>query len=101
MIKQASVWVKICSKSLTESDFNSTRIGKRPNALSEPVPPDNFELMKSLAAKLSAGIPQVRVDFYEIGGKVYFGEYTFYHWRGLVPFEPDKWDFKLGELWKE
>ena len=72
-----------------------------PNALSEPGPPDNFELMKSLAAKLSAGIPQVRVDFYEIGGKVYFGEYTFYHWRGLVPFEPDKWDFKLGELWKE
>ncbi|HAZ74089.1 MAG TPA: hypothetical protein DCW53_01770 [Rikenellaceae bacterium] len=72
-----------------------------PNADSAPLCPEKFELMKLFAARLSAGIPQVRVDFYEIGGKVYFGEFTFYHWRGLVPFEPDEWDFKMGSLWGE
>ena len=72
-----------------------------PNASVPPARPENFEEMKDLAARLSAGLPQVRVDFYELGGKVYFGEYTFYHFRGLVPFEPDGWDVKIGNLWKE
>ena len=56
--------------------------------------------MKTLAARLSQGIPQVRVDFYEIGGRVYFGEYTFYHWSGLVPFDPDEADLRIGELFE-
>ena len=72
-----------------------------PNASVPPARPEHFEEMKDLAARLSAGLPQVRVDFYELGGKVYFGEYTFYHFRGLVPFEPDGWDVKIGHLWKE
>ncbi|MGN0200302.1 MAG: ATP-grasp fold amidoligase family protein [Candidatus Cryptobacteroides sp.] len=72
-----------------------------PNASVPPARPEHFEEMKDLAARLSAGLPQVRVDFYELGGKVYFGEYTFYHFRGLVPFEPDSWDVKIGNLWKE
>lgn len=63
-----------------------------PNAISHPAKPENFELMKDLASVLSKGISQVRVDFYEVGGKVYFGEYTFYHWGGFVPFEPEAWD---------
>ena len=72
-----------------------------PNASVPPARPEHFEEMKDLAARLSAGLPQVRVDFYELGGKVYFGEYTFYHFRGLVPFEPNGWDVKIGNLWKE
>ena len=72
-----------------------------PNASVPPARPEHFDEMKDLAARLSAGLPQVRVDFYELGGKVYFGEYTFYHFRGLVPFEPDGWDVKIGNLWKE
>ena len=39
----------------------------------------------------------MRVDFYEVGGKVYFGEMTFYHWSGLVPFEPVEWDRAFGD----
>lgn len=58
--------------------------------------PVNFELMKSLAEKLSVGIPHLRVDFYEVNGKVYFGELTFFHWSGLVPFNPPEWDYTLG-----
>lgn len=58
--------------------------------------PDNFEKMKELASKLSSGIPQVRVDFYNINGKIYFGELTLFHHGGVVPFHPDEWDYKFG-----
>lgn len=61
-----------------------------------PEKPVCFEEMKILASKLSKGIPQVRVDFYEVNGKVYFGELTFFHHGGIVPFKPEKWDFIFG-----
>jgi hypothetical protein len=67
-----------------------------PNAAIPPSKPLRFEEMKQLAAKLSKGIPQVRVDFYEIQGKVYFGEMTFFHWSGMVPFKPAQWDYTFG-----
>jgi len=56
--------------------------------------------MLEIADKLSEGIPHVRVDLYEINGKVYFGEMTFYHWGGLVPFKPQKWDYIFGNMLK-
>ena len=59
--------------------------------------PENFEEMKALACKLSKNMPHVRVDLYNISGKIYFGELTFYHWSGLTPFVPEKWDFEFGE----
>lgn len=68
-----------------------------PNAQVAPHKPVNFDLMLTLASKLSVGIPHVRVDFYEADGKVYFGEMTFFHHSGFVPFEPDEWDYKFGE----
>ena len=34
---------------------------------------------------------------YEFDGKVYFGELTFYHFDGLMPFDPPEWDLKFGE----
>lgn len=71
-----------------------------PNAAVPPSCPEHFAEMKTLAAVLSQGIPQVRVDFYEIDGRVYFGEYTFYHWSGLVPFEPDGADVMIGNMFK-
>lgn len=69
-----------------------------PNAPVLPHKPENFDEMIDLAEKLSQNIPQVRVDFYDIDGKLYFGEMTFFHWSGFVPFEPEKWDKKLGDL---
>jgi len=59
--------------------------------------PKNFELMKELASKLSENIPFVRVDFFDVDEKVYFGEFTFYDWGALRPFGGD-WDQRLGEL---
>ena len=67
-----------------------------PNADVTPSRPECFEEMKSLAAKLSAGLPCVRVDLYQCNGKVYFGELTFSHWAGFKPFVPREWDYTFG-----
>lgn len=58
--------------------------------------PDNFDKMKELAEKLSRGIPQVRIDLYNINNMIYFGEYTFFHHGGLVPFVPESYDLEWG-----
>ena len=61
-----------------------------------PEKPKGYEKMVEIAEKLSEGIPHVRIDLYIINGDVYFGEYTFYHFGGVVPFEPNGWDEKIG-----
>lgn len=68
------------------------------NAKKRPEKPEQWEELIALAEKLSAGIPYVRVDFYIIDGKVYFGEYTFYTWSGFIDFQPKEWDRKLGDM---
>ena len=68
-----------------------------PNSKPPYYKPENFEKMKELAGILSKGIPQLRVDFYNINGKIYFGELTFSHWSGMTPFDPEEWDYKFGE----
>jgi len=62
-----------------------------------PEKPKNFEKMKCLAAELSKGTPQLRVDFYEVDGQVYFGEMTFFHCSGMAPFHPGSWDKTFGD----
>jgi len=71
-----------------------------PNAKKTIEKPENFDKMIKLAEKLSKNITHVRVDFYNINGKIYFGEMTFYHWSGLIPFEPEEWDYKFGDYIK-
>lgn len=68
-----------------------------PNAPTVPQKPETFEKMKIIANILSEDIPHVRVDLYEINGKVYFGEYTFYHIAGWVPMRPEKWEKVFGD----
>ena len=53
--------------------------------------------MTAAAEKLSAEFPQVRVDFYEINGKVYFGEMTFFSGAGFSRYDPREFEFQLGE----
>lgn len=61
-----------------------------------PPKPQQFEMMKEIAAKLSKGIPHVRVDLYGVGDKVLFGELTFFHFSGFAPFYPEEWDYTFG-----
>ena len=65
-----------------------------------PYVPQKYDEMLDIARKLSENIPFVRVDLYEIEGKVYFSELTFYPCNGMMPFEPKEWDRKLGDLVK-
>jgi hypothetical protein len=61
--------------------------------------PKNFEQMVSVASQLSAGFDFVRVDLYNVDGKIYFGELTFTP-AGSLKLRPTIWDAKLGEKWK-
>lgn len=60
--------------------------------------PNNLEEMIELSEILSKDLPFIRVDFYEVDNKIYFGELTFYPASGFSPFEPNEWDYKLGDL---
>lgn len=76
---------------------------KRPNhgqAIFPIIRPKQYEVMKSLARKLSANTSFSRIDFYEINEKTYFGEITLYPASGFESFEPKEWDKKLGEWLK-
>lgn len=66
-----------------------------PMAQTVPERPQNFETMRQLATKLSTGHPHLRVDFYEVNSKVYFGELTFYSASGFGQLTPEEWD----EIW--
>lgn len=59
--------------------------------------PKNLNEMLKIARKLSVDFPFVRVDLYNIDGKIYFGELTFYPWSGYVQFSPDSFDYELGD----
>lgn len=84
-----------------DADFNHLPFTNgHPNAEVLPQKPRMFEEMKRLASQLSKGIPHVRIDFYEVNDKIYFGEMTFFHWSGLMPYEPEEWDYKIGEWLK-
>ena len=59
--------------------------------------PDNLDEMLRVAEILSEDFPFARIDLYSIQGKIYFGEITFFPWSGFMEFEPDEFDFILGE----
>lgn len=71
---------------------------KHKNSNEQIKKPKNLDEMITVAEKLSKDIPFVRVDLYEINGKVYFGELTFYPSSGFEGFEPEEWDKKLGDM---
>ncbi len=59
---------------------------------------ENLDKMINLARVLSTGFAHLRVDLYNIDGRIYFGEFTFHHNGGLVAFEPEEWDRVLGDM---
>ncbi len=84
-----------------DSDFNHLPFRQgHDHAGVTPAQPKNFDLMKKIAQQLSKGIPHVRIDLYDLEDKVLFGEYTFFHFSGLVKFEPEEWDYKFGSWLK-
>ena len=64
----------------------------------EIIPPASFNTMVEFAKVLSKGHKFLRVDFYDVDGKLFFGELTFYPTSGTMKFHPEIWDYKLGEM---
>lgn len=58
--------------------------------------PDGFSEMVRIAEKLSEGIPFVRIDLYNLSGRIYFGEFTFFPASGLTPYTSEAADLLLG-----
>jgi len=59
--------------------------------------PSNWSDMVKLAEKMAKDFPFVRVDLYNINGKIYFSELTFTPAKGTLIFDDDKADFEIGE----
>ncbi|OYU85064.1 MAG: glycosyl transferase [Flavobacterium sp. BFFFF2] len=60
-------------------------------------PPASYAEMVQMAEKVAAMFPYVRVDFYDVDGKIYFGEITQFHGGGFDQIRPIEWDYALGE----
>lgn len=96
----------VCSERFTEAGLHVTFFDRKWNVMpferhypKSQVPiekPQTYEKMVVLAEKLSKDIPFVRVDFYDVDGKIYFGELTFFPGSGLEEFTPLEWDYRLG-----
>ena len=57
--------------------------------------------MVKIAEKLSEGFPFVRVDLYNVNGKIYFGEMTFYPASGYFVYRPEEINTWLGSFFKD
>ena len=60
--------------------------------------PKNYDKMIEIASKISKGFPFVRVDLYNINGKIYFGEMTFTPKGGINSTYTDNVQKYLGSL---
>lgn len=63
-----------------------------------PSKPENYEMMLKAAAQLANGKAFSRIDFYDIGEKVYFGEITFFPTSGMGGFTPNDYDSIIGQM---
>jgi hypothetical protein len=71
-----------------------------PRAEGDIAGPENFGEMVDVVRKLSAGFPFVRVDLYNLDGKIIFGEMTFYPGDGRAQLEPERYNTILGDYIK-
>ncbi|WP_026519701.1 ATP-grasp fold amidoligase family protein [Butyrivibrio sp. FCS006] len=62
-----------------------------------PDKPQNLDEMIEISKKIAKGKRFVRVDLYNITGKIYFSEITFFPGSGFTRFDPEKSDLLLGE----
>lgn len=73
-------------------DFEDAH-GKYSGNIDKPI---NFEEMLKVASDLCSEFPHVRVDFYEVNGRLYFGELTFFTASGSGKFNLDEHDKIIG-----
>ena len=82
-----------------DRDFNDLHISEVAELVGEGVPkPEGYQEMLEIAEMLAKNFPLVRVDLYNVKGKTYFGELTYYDESGYTQFVPDEFDFTLGSM---
>ncbi len=87
----------IYDRDWTRLDVQYNRYPPHPDP---PVPPPNLAQMISIAERLSHGVDFVRVDLYDLGDRVVFGELTNYPSAGNGRFHPQTWDGIFGSYWR-
>ena len=78
--------------------FTGLGVGEGPKRGTYTEKPRNFMRMIEISRILSKGTSYVRIDLYNISGKIYFGEFTLYPKSGLAKFYPDEWNILLGDM---
>jgi len=81
-------------------NWNSLPIKKYKEGKGLPEPPTRFDELVELCRKLAKPFPFVRLDFYIVGGRIYFGEFTFCPSSGIGLFKQMEWDYTFGS-WLE
>ena len=77
------------------ADLEHVMYKSDPNGL--PPIPSTLPKMLELAKVLSKGVPHLRVDLYEVNGRIYFGELTFAEESGFAEFSPKRWNYTFGD----
>ncbi len=75
-----------------------THQARRPPKRESPKPL-NLDRMVALATRLSEGLDFVRVDLYNVDGRIYFSEFTFTPDAGSFAFDPADWNLRIGQMW--
>ena len=80
-----------------DTDWNRTAIRRKTRTSDDILPrPERLDEMIHISRKLSRNDIHVRIDLYEVNGRVYFGEKTYFSASGLKPFLHHQHDLLLG-----
>lgn len=83
---------------ITSLTIGTQRVGAFPEVDLSSAKPENYGRMVTLARTLCEGLKFVRVDFYNVRGKIYFGEMTFHPMGGMGKILPREYETVLGDL---
>jgi hypothetical protein len=87
-------------RDIFDRDWNKLDVTlKYPNSNIARSRPRSLEEMIMIAELLSSEIDHVRVDLYDLDGRIVFGELTNYHAAGTQKFNPELFDKLFGESW--
>ncbi len=86
-------------RNIYDMDFNIIRDMKETREMyrvEDIKKPEKWVFMLECCRRLSKPFPHCRIDLYYVGGRVYFGEITFFHGSGYNEFEPREKDLMVG-----
>ncbi|MEI6406586.1 MAG: ATP-grasp fold amidoligase family protein [Actinomycetes bacterium] len=96
------------TRSVTDMDrdwnrYDVTSWDSKPflNMMPTPEKPKNLDELIYIAQTLGSEIDAVRVDLYNVDGRVYFGELTNYPNAGNLKWEPDEFNYRVGDWWEQ